>query len=70
MPEDELDRLIADYVREEALHREAKALGMDQNDYIIKRRMIHSTEFITDGRCRTQAVASICETTTLNRPVG
>ncbi len=49
MPEDELDRLIADYVREEALHREAKALGMDQNDYIIKRRMIQSIEFITDG---------------------
>ena len=49
MPEDELDRLIADYVREEALHREAKALGMDRNDYIIKRRMIQSIEFITDG---------------------
>jgi hypothetical protein len=49
MPEDELDRLIADYVREEALHREAKALGMDKNDYIIKRRMIQSIEFITDG---------------------
>ncbi len=49
MPEDELDRLIADYVREEALHREAQALGMDKNDYIIKRRMIQSIEFITDG---------------------
>jgi hypothetical protein len=49
MSEDELERLIADYVREEALHREAKALGVDQNDYIIKRRMIQSIEFITDG---------------------
>lgn len=49
MPEDELDRLVADYVREEALHREAKSLGVDQNDYIIKRRMIQSIEFITDG---------------------
>jgi len=49
MPEDEVDRLIADYVREEALHREAKALGVDKNDYIIKRRMIQSIEFITDG---------------------
>ncbi len=49
MSEDELDRLIADYVREEALHREAKALGVDKNDYIIKRRMIQSIEFITDG---------------------
>jgi len=49
MSEEELDRLIADYVREEALHREAIALGMDKNDYIIKRRMIQSIEFITDG---------------------
>ena len=49
MSEDELERLISDYVREEALHREAKALGVDQNDYIIKRRMIQSIEFITDG---------------------
>ncbi len=49
MSEDELERLIADYVREEALYREAKALGVDKNDYIIKRRMIQSIEFITDG---------------------
>ncbi len=49
MSEAELERLIGDYVREEALHREALALGMDKNDYIIKRRMIQSIEFITDG---------------------
>ena len=49
MTEAELERLIHDYVREEALHREALALGMDKNDYIIKRRMIQSIEFITDG---------------------
>lgn len=49
MSEQELDRMIADYVREEALYREAKALGVDKNDYIIKRRMIQSVEFITDG---------------------
>ncbi len=48
LPDDELDRLIAEYVREEALHREAIALSMDKNDYIIKRRMIQSIEFITD----------------------
>jgi hypothetical protein len=46
---EELDRLIADYVREEALHREALALGVDKNDYVIKRRMIQSIEFITNG---------------------
>ncbi len=48
MSEDEVERLVRDYVREEALHREALALGMDKNDYIIKRRMIQSIEFITD----------------------
>ena len=46
---EELDRLVADYVREEALHREALALGVDKNDYVIKRRMIQSIEFITNG---------------------
>ena len=35
MPEDELVRLINDYVREEALHRDAKSLGVDKNDYVI-----------------------------------
>ncbi|MBW2543677.1 MAG: peptidyl-prolyl cis-trans isomerase [Deltaproteobacteria bacterium] len=45
----EFERLVADYVREEALHREALALGVDKNDYIIKRRMIQSIEFITNG---------------------
>ena len=49
MSDEELGQLIDEYVREEALHREAKALGMDQNDYVIKRRMIQSIEFITDG---------------------
>ncbi len=45
----ELERLIDDYVREEALHREALALGMDRNDYVIKQRMIQSLQFITNG---------------------
>lgn len=49
MSGEELQRLIDDYVREEALHREAMALGMDKNDYVIKRRMIQSIEFITNG---------------------
>ncbi len=49
MSADELERLIDDYVREEALHREAIALGMDKNDYVIKRRMIQSIEFVTNG---------------------
>ncbi len=46
---DQLSELITDYVREEALHREAKALGLGNEDYIIKRRMIQKIEFITQG---------------------
>ena len=46
---EELDLLVKDYVREEALHREALALGMDQNDYVIKQRLIQSLQFITNG---------------------
>ncbi len=49
MPEAERRRLIDDYVREEALHREALALGMDANDYIIKRRLIQKVEFLAQG---------------------
>lgn len=45
----ELERLVDDYVREEALYREALALGMDQNDYVIKQRLIQSLQFITNG---------------------
>ena len=47
--EAELKLLVEDYVREEALHREALALGMDKNDYVIKQRMIQSLQFITNG---------------------
>lgn len=53
MSDEELERLITDYVREEALHREALAFGMDKNDYIIKRRLIQSIEFITDDLATT-----------------
>lgn len=49
MPADEKRQIIDAYVREEALYREAKALGLDSGDYIIKRRVIQKLEFITQG---------------------
>lgn len=49
LTEEELERLVADFVREEALHREALALGVDKNDYVIKQRMIQSVRFIANG---------------------
>ena len=59
MSGDQLQRLIDDYVREEALHREAKALGLGSEDYIIKRRMIQKIEFITQGFA--EAVVKVTE---------
>ena len=42
-------RLIEDYVREEALHREALALGLDAGDYVIRRRLVQKLEFVAQG---------------------
>jgi PPIC-type PPIASE domain len=49
MSEKQLGQLVDDYVREEALYREARSLGLAQNDYIIKRRMIQKIDFIAQG---------------------
>lgn len=49
MSGDEQEQLIHDFVREEALYREAQALGMSDNDYIIRRRSVQKLEFIAQG---------------------
>jgi hypothetical protein len=49
LSDDELQSLIDDYVREEVLHREAVALGLDEDDYVIRRRLVQKLEFITEG---------------------
>ncbi len=49
LSDEQRERLIEDYVREEAFHREALALGLDKNDYIIKRRLIQSAEYVALG---------------------
>lgn len=46
---EERQRLIADYVREEALYREAKALGLDANDYVIRQRLVEGAAFLSDA---------------------
>ena len=46
---DELKHFVDDYVREEVLHREAVQLGLGDDDYVIKRRLIQKLEFITEG---------------------
>ena len=49
LSDEELERLIDDYVREEVLYREAVALGLDEDDYVIRRRLVQKLEFITEG---------------------
>ena len=43
------ENLIRDYIEEEALYREAIAMGLEGDDYVIRRRMVQKLEFITQG---------------------
>jgi peptidyl-prolyl cis-trans isomerase C len=45
--EDELKGLIEAQIREEVLYREALAMGLDQNDTIVRRRLAQKVEFIS-----------------------
>ncbi|MEM8580260.1 MAG: peptidylprolyl isomerase [Pseudomonadota bacterium] len=45
----ELGALLANYVREEILVREAEALSLDVNDPIIRRRLAQKMEFLIDS---------------------
>ncbi len=42
----ELEGLIEQQIREEVLYREARAMGLDQNDSIVRRRLAQKVEFI------------------------
>ncbi|MEE4605402.1 MAG: peptidylprolyl isomerase [Desulfobacteraceae bacterium] len=42
----ELQGLAEDFVKEEILYREARALGLDQDDLVIRRRLRQKMEFI------------------------
>ncbi len=44
----EIRGLIDNYVLEEVLYREATAIGLDQNDTIIRRRLKQKMEFLVD----------------------
>jgi hypothetical protein len=46
--EDELQTFLYEHIREEILFREARAMGLEQNDVIIKRRMVQKIEFLTN----------------------
>ncbi len=43
----ELEGLLEQQVREEVLYREALAMGLDQNDSVVRRRLAQKVEFIS-----------------------
>jgi parvulin-like peptidyl-prolyl isomerase len=45
---DELRGLVDKYVREEAMFREANALGLTDGDYVIRRRMVEKMRYLID----------------------
>lgn len=49
MTKEERQQLINELVREEVMYREALALGLNDNDYVIKRRMVQKLEYLTRG---------------------
>jgi hypothetical protein len=42
----ELDRLIAAYVDDEIMYRQAEELGLGESDYVIRQRMIQKADFL------------------------
>ena len=42
--------LIADYVREEALYREALSLGLESGDYVMRQRMVQKMSFLLESQ--------------------
>ncbi len=50
--EPELRGLVADYLREEFLASEARELGLDDDDTIVRRRLAQKMEFLFEGTAR------------------
>ena len=50
--EDELRGLVASFLKEELFAREAQALGLDQNDTIVRRRLAQKLEFLIGDTSR------------------
>jgi hypothetical protein len=46
--QDELRGLLEDHIREEVYYREAKALGLDRDDTVVRRRLRQKLEFLAE----------------------
>jgi peptidyl-prolyl cis-trans isomerase C len=49
MSEQERRQLIDSYVREEVLYREAKALGLERGDYVMRLRLVQKMQFLLES---------------------
>lgn len=58
MDAEQRQQLINEYIREETLYREALALGLERNDYVIKRRLVQKLEFLTQGFLPAQEIST------------
>ena len=45
---EELHGLVIDFLKEELLAREAREMGLDENDTIVRRRLAQKVEFVQD----------------------
>lgn len=45
---EEIDGLVAEFIREEVLYREALAMGLDRDDIVVRRRLRQKYEFISE----------------------
>ncbi len=47
--ESELSGLVEDWIRQEVLYREGMALGLDQEDPVMRRRVVQKMQFMSDA---------------------
>ena len=58
MPRDQLEYLIQEFIREQALYREALGLGLDREDYVMRRRLVQRLESTLQALASDTAQAS------------
>lgn len=56
----ELAAIVAGRVREDVIYREAEALGLGDDDVIVRRRLVQKYDFLTDGLsfCRSDGLTA------------
>lgn len=48
MPPEQRDALVEDFITEEILVREARQMGLDGGDFVIRQRLVQKLEFLAD----------------------